>query len=281
MIVNNGDFLVLESNGGQLLQVTPDGKITRLADLSAADARPSGIAVTTNGGILVGQGNAVVAIAADGSTSNSWTGLKDVVDVAVGPDGTLYALEADGRVVRQSGSDAAKDVATGFQDPSSLAFGPDGGLYVSSPASGGDPTAGSVVRLSTDFGQVLTMSPAILTGSPCLPTPTPTAPPVTPATGTPGSGTPAGSATSTQAAGSTVEIKNFAFNPTSLTVSAGTTVTWTNNDAVAHTVTASDGSFDSGNLAPGDSWSHTFTAAGSFDYRCNYHPDMLAKVIVN
>jgi plastocyanin len=96
------------------------------------------------------------------------------------------------------------------------------------------------------------------------------------------SGSSTGGAGSSPVATSTVDQPpSYKFVPAAITVPVGTTVTWTNNDAVAHTVTASDGSFDSGNLAPGDSWSHTFTAAGSFDYRCNYHPDMLAKVIVN
>jgi plastocyanin len=65
-----------------------------------------------------------------------------------------------------------------------------------------------------------------------------------------------------------------------LTVKKGMTVTWTNEDAVMHTVTAVDGSFDSGMLAEGESWSYTFDTIGEFEYLCSPHPWMRAKVIV-
>lgn len=66
-----------------------------------------------------------------------------------------------------------------------------------------------------------------------------------------------------------------------LEITVGDTVTWTNDDdGVIHTVTATDESFDSGFLAPGESWSHTFTEPGEFEYLCTPHPWMRAKVIV-
>ncbi len=77
-----------------------------------------------------------------------------------------------------------------------------------------------------------------------------------------------------------VSIKNFAFSVTSLTVSKGVSVTWTNNDAVAHTVTADDGTFDSGNITPNGTYSKTFTTAGTFAYHCSIHTNMKAKVVV-
>ncbi len=80
---------------------------------------------------------------------------------------------------------------------------------------------------------------------------------------------------------SSVAIQNFAFSPTTIKVKKGTTVTWTNNDSVGHTVTAtSGGGFDSGTLDSGQSYSFTFTAAGTFSYKCNIHPDMMGTVIV-
>jgi plastocyanin len=79
----------------------------------------------------------------------------------------------------------------------------------------------------------------------------------------------------------TVSIKNFAFNPPNATVSAGTTVTWVNNDQTAHTVTANDGAFDSGTLQPGKSYSFKFDKAGTYAYHCNIHPDMTATVTVS
>jgi nitrite reductase (NO-forming) len=65
-----------------------------------------------------------------------------------------------------------------------------------------------------------------------------------------------------------------------LEVPVGTTVTWTNDDSVIHTVTAVDESFDSGFMREGDTWSYTFEEAGEFEYLCTPHPWMRAKVIV-
>jgi plastocyanin len=67
-----------------------------------------------------------------------------------------------------------------------------------------------------------------------------------------------------------------------LEVKVGDTVTWTNNDeGMIHTVTAADGSFDSGFLATGDTWSYTFTEPGEFEYLCTPHPWRRAKVIAS
>ncbi len=65
-----------------------------------------------------------------------------------------------------------------------------------------------------------------------------------------------------------------------LRVKVGTTVNWTNNDGIVHTVTAVDGSFDSGFLGEAESWSHTFDTVGEFEYFCIPHPWMRAMVIV-
>jgi plastocyanin len=97
----------------------------------------------------------------------------------------------------------------------------------------------------------------------------------TPAT-TPAATPPATSGSSSSAApaaaATAVTIANFAFSPAEVTVKVGDTVTWTNNDSVPHTVTGAD--FDSSQLAPGATFSHTFTKAGSFDYKCMIHPSM-------
>lgn len=80
--------------------------------------------------------------------------------------------------------------------------------------------------------------------------------------------------------GNSVSIKNFAFSVTSLSIAKGTTVTWTNNDAATHTVTADDGSFDSGNIPTGGTFSHTFTTAGTVAYHCTIHTGMKANVVI-
>ncbi len=68
-----------------------------------------------------------------------------------------------------------------------------------------------------------------------------------------------------------IKLVNFKFTPAQLTVKVGTTVVWTSEDDVPHTVTADDGSFDSGNMKKGDSFKFTFTKAGTFPYYCAYH----------
>ncbi len=78
-----------------------------------------------------------------------------------------------------------------------------------------------------------------------------------------------------------VSIVGMAFGPSTLTVKAGTTVTWKNNDGVAHTVTSDDGtSFDSGTLASGASFSFTANTAGTYAYHCTIHSGMKATLVV-
>lgn len=77
-----------------------------------------------------------------------------------------------------------------------------------------------------------------------------------------------------------VTISDYKFAPTSVTVHVGDTVTWTNNGPTAHTATANDGSFDTGNLNKGATGQFTFTKAGTFGYHCTPHPFMKASVTV-
>jgi plastocyanin len=81
--------------------------------------------------------------------------------------------------------------------------------------------------------------------------------------------------------GAAVTIAGFAFKPASIEVTVGTTVTWTNEDPAPHTVTATDGSFDSGTIASGATFSQVFDAVGTFEYACAIHPTMTGSVIVN
>ena len=77
-----------------------------------------------------------------------------------------------------------------------------------------------------------------------------------------------------------VKISNFAFDPSSLTVKVGTTVTWTNQDSAPHTITSDAGDWDSGQLSNGQSFSHTFDQAGTFAYHCSVHPSMTGTIVV-
>ena len=90
-------------------------------------------------------------------------------------------------------------------------------------------------------------------------------------------GTNVGSAAGKEA----VTIKNFAFAPPEIDVKVGQTVTWTNQDSTGHTVTADDGSFDSKELPNGQTFSQTFSKAGTFSYHCSIHSQMKATVVVS
>jgi plastocyanin len=106
-----------------------------------------------------------------------------------------------------------------------------------------------------------------------------------------GGASPTPTATGTGGAAA-VSIADFAFKPQTLTVQVGTTVTWTNDDSVAHTVVSTDGMatdantiglFASGTLAPGQSFSFTFDEPGTHFYECSIHASMATmhgKVVV-
>jgi plastocyanin len=97
--------------------------------------------------------------------------------------------------------------------------------------------------------------------------------------------TPSGSNTGTKGSSgpgaNEVWIQSMAFNPSTITVTAGTTITWTNYDAVNHTVTSDNALFDSGTIGTNGTFSHKFATAGTFTYHCTVHPMMTASVTVN
>jgi plastocyanin len=116
---------------------------------------------------------------------------------------------------------------------------------------------------------------------------------VTPGEATPGAASPGevmpGSTTPAQGqqpqSQAQVVMTNNTFQPAQLQVVAGTTVTWTNQDSVPHTVTAGtrnspSGLFDSGNVDPGGTFSFTFTDPGTYDYFCSIHPNMDGTITV-
>lgn len=75
--------------------------------------------------------------------------------------------------------------------------------------------------------------------------------------------------------------KNRIFTPSQITVAKGGTVTWTNNDQVAHTVTEDNGEGpDSGSIEPGATYSYTYKNAGSYQYHCKFHPEMRGTIVV-
>ena len=76
------------------------------------------------------------------------------------------------------------------------------------------------------------------------------------------------------------EIRAMKFTQERIEVTAGTTIRWTNNDQLQHSVTANDGSWDSGLINPGATWSHTFTQPGEYAFHCTPHPFMKGVVVV-
>jgi plastocyanin len=77
-----------------------------------------------------------------------------------------------------------------------------------------------------------------------------------------------------------VSIVNVAFEPADIALPVGTTMHWTNDDLFAHTVTARDGTFDSGTMEAGEIFSQTFDAEGAYEYLCAIHPSMTGTVTV-
>jgi len=202
---------IVEANGGQVVTVTPDGTVTRVADISEGHPVPTGIALAPDGGVYVGYLTAfpfldgtsrVDRVAPDGTASTVWTGLSMVTGIAVAADGTLYASEMaigdpasrdeppfqpfTGRVVRQTGLDSLEEVATGMLFPVNVRFGPDGGLYGALPAVRANNGEGIILRLDPTTASAMQMAAGPPPASDCTPITPPPPPPVTPVpTGSP------------------------------------------------------------------------------------------------
>ncbi len=77
-----------------------------------------------------------------------------------------------------------------------------------------------------------------------------------------------------------ITIDSFDFSPKTITVKAGSSVTWLNSDTVDHSIIADDATFNTGMLASGEKGSYTFTKVGTYTYHCAVHPSMTATVVV-
>ena len=96
-------------------------------------------------------------------------------------------------------------------------------------------------------------------------------------------GTTSSSSSSTSALTGSIDIKNMMFTPSQITVQKGGTVTWTNNDTTTHTVVddlSNVGGPNSGDIAPGATYSFTFNKTGSFQYHCSIHTSMRGTIVV-
>jgi plastocyanin len=95
-----------------------------------------------------------------------------------------------------------------------------------------------------------------------------------------GTSAAAGATSSPPSSAAAEAINNFAFSPETITVKVGSAVTWTNQDPFAHSVKSADGSFVSQDLEQGQTFSATFTTAGTFAYICGIHTFMTGTVVV-
>ena len=125
------------------------------------------------------------------------------------------------------------------------------------------------------IGVLLLVLPSLLIG--CQAQKTEEQPEEKPSTSEPAPSEPSDEAPKKEAS---VNISNFTFNPKSVTIEKGGTITWTNNDSAAHTATGDDGEFDSGELDQGKKYTKTFDKTGTFKYHCEIHPSMTATVEV-
>lgn len=116
------------------------------------------------------------------------------------------------------------------------------------------------------------------TGGGTTSNPTPTTAPAPTATTAPSPTAPSGS---TNMVTAITGSSGFAFSPTTLTVSVGSTVTWQNMSSAPHTVTSDDGKTFDGMLSTGGTFTFTFTKAGTYPYHCSIHPYMKAMIIVH
>jgi plastocyanin len=268
---------VTESNSEQIARVSLSGEIARVADLSTDDQVPTAIAAGPDGSLFVGNftsepfsaGRAsVIRVQPDGTTETAWTGLTMVTGLAVDGEGRLYAAEfsggrdeppyfepGTGRIVRQTGADSLEEVATQVNLPGGIAFGLDGVLYVTSPTVGADGGTGMVLRL--DLGQSLPISLGTMQLSP------PSCGGTEPVT--------------------TIRVSDLGFDPPSLTIAAGTTVTWRNTGEFDHAVTSGPDSpeqWDSGEIRPGEEFSRTFPEPGTYPYYDGLFPDHTGTIEV-
>ena len=100
------------------------------------------------------------------------------------------------------------------------------------------------------------------------------------AAGLPSLGAAGGAVVDAAAKAVTIKIDNFAFTPPDLTVAAGTTVTWKNEDGEVHRVQDDHNGFSSAALDTDDSFSHTFATPGVYHYICSIHPYMVGEIVV-
>ena len=170
MVAADGALWVSDGNRNQVYRVTPDGTVTRLADLSVGHPVTTGLAHAPGGGLLAVELTAVPypegagriqRIGTDGQVETVARGTTAATGVAAAGDGTIFVVEhsaslgrppfvapSTGRVMRLDGGGGLVAVAEGLMFPTVARIGPDGGLYVANFSFGGDNGEGQIVRIT-------------------------------------------------------------------------------------------------------------------------------------
>ena len=167
MVAVRGKFYAVEPNHGELDVITTDGKISRIADISATQGHIVPTSVAYHGNFYVGNldtfpitpgASKIIKITPSGQVSTVATGLTTVLGVAFDHEGYMYVLENTtvpgfptpftGKVLRVT-DDGVEEIATGLFLPTAMTFGPDGALYVSNVGFGPPPIGmGEIVRIT-------------------------------------------------------------------------------------------------------------------------------------
>jgi hypothetical protein len=172
MVAVRGSLYAVEPNHGELYRITPDGAISRVADISATQGHIVPTAVAYHGNFYVGNlgtfpvtpGTEVsLKITPSGQVKVAASGLTTVLRVAFDDEGRLYALENStvsgrgptsftGAVVRIADDGTLQTIASALMLPTGMTFGPDGQLYVSTFGFGAPAGVGQIVRIAVPEG---------------------------------------------------------------------------------------------------------------------------------
>jgi hypothetical protein len=171
MLASDGALWITDGNRNQIFKVTPDGTISRVADLSGGHPVTTGIARSRDGRLLAVELTAVpfpegagrvLSVGADGSVEVLGRGTTAATGIAVASDGTVFVVEhsisigppsflapGSGRVARMSSGGGLETVAGGLMFPTVARMGPDSALYVSNFSVGSDGGEGQILRIDT------------------------------------------------------------------------------------------------------------------------------------
>jgi plastocyanin len=182
------------------------------------------------------------------------------------PQGVLVSANKSVFLTNRIQGAASTNGLNGLEHPIDVRFSADGNtMYVLDYGAAGKTGSGKIWAVTRTGGTAGGAAPANQAAP--APTAAPAAAPAPTATPAPAAAAPAPAAAGTASVG----MQNFSFVPQTITVAPGTTVTWTNTDQIAHTVTWDDRSVDSGLLSPGDTFSYTFDQPGTYGYFCIPH----------